>query len=97
MPPAAGLTIAAIYFGLFTLIGTLLAPLVAPTWVYTVFAGKVATYIYYDLTHYSMHHGKQKSRRAKRLRAHHMNHHFNNTDRKYGFITTFWDRVFRTM
>ena len=66
------------------------------SWPWAVFAGFLAGYINYDLTHYATHHVKLKSKRLIKIRAHHMNHHFNNPDKKYGFTTFFWDKLFGT-
>lgn len=88
MPPAAALGLGALFFGLWwTLLGS---------WAFPFFAGKVAGYIAYDMTHYYVHHGKVRGTWFKRLRAHHMNHHHNKDGRKYGVSTTLWDHVFRT-
>lgn len=90
MPPAASLFLLFFVFGpLFVL------TMGAVGWAFL--GGFVAGYINYDLTHYYIHHAKPKSKRMKRLRAHHMNHHFNKTNRKYGVSAILWDRVFRTL
>lgn len=88
MPPAASLALGVVFFALwYALLGVFAFPF---------FAGKVAGYLAYDMTHYYVHHGKPKSKRMKRLRAHHMNHHHNKEGRKYGVSATLWDHVFRT-
>jgi sterol desaturase/sphingolipid hydroxylase (fatty acid hydroxylase superfamily) len=96
MPPVVSAILAIIFLSLFKLVAVLVATWFAPTWVFAAFAGLVAGYINYDLTHYAVHHVNLKSKRLKRIRAHHMNHHFNNPDRKFGFTTFIWDKVFRT-
>jgi 4-hydroxysphinganine ceramide fatty acyl 2-hydroxylase len=97
MPPVVSFALAAFFYGLFSGLGVLLTPYVADTWVYAAFAGLIGGYINYDITHYATHHVKLKSKRLIKIRAHHMNHHFNNPDKKYGFTTFVWDRCFRTM
>lgn len=89
MPPAASLGLGVVFFSFWYL---LLGPLAFP-----FFAGKIGGYLAYDMTHYYVHHGKPKSPYMKRLRAHHMNHHFNKEGRKYGVSMTLWDHVFRTV
>jgi len=97
MPPAAGLIIASVFWAGFTGIGELLIQFgVADTWRWAFFAGFLGGYINYDLTHYATHHVKLKSKRLIRIRAHHMNHHFNDPDKKFGFTTFFWDKLFGT-
>jgi len=97
MPPVAGAAIAAVFWGGFTTLADAIAPLgISPTWVWAFFAGFLAGYINYDLTHYATHHVKLKNKRLIAIRAHHMNHHFNHPDKKYGFTTFVWDKLFRT-
>jgi len=96
MPPVAGISIGLVFWFGFDGIALLLTPWVAPTWVWALFSGFLAGYINYDLTHYATHHVKLKNKRLIKIRAHHMNHHFNNPDKKYGFTTFFWDKLFKT-
>ena len=97
MPPAAGFMIAAVFWGLFSALALLLSPWVAPGWVPAFFGGFLAGYINYDLTHYVIHHVPLRSKRLKRIRAHHMSHHYTTPDRKFGFTTLFWDRLCGTL
>ncbi len=96
MPPAASLSLGVVFFGLYWGFGHLLAFALAPTWVFAFFAGKIAGYVNYDMTHYYIHHFKPKTKFHKRLRRHHNNHHHVNHDRKFGVSFTFWDHVFGT-
>ena len=97
MPPVAGMIIAGIFWTVFTTVAGFIAPLgISPTWVWAFFAGFLGGYINYDLTHYATHHVKLKNKRLIQIRAHHMNHHFNSPDKKYGFTTFVWDKLFRT-
>lgn len=90
MPPGASIPLASIFAGLFWLIFGL------PT-AYPLFAGFLIGYLGYDYTHYYLHHAVPKSAFGKRLREHHMRHHFQ--DHRYGFgvSTPLWDAVFRTL
>jgi sterol desaturase/sphingolipid hydroxylase (fatty acid hydroxylase superfamily) len=97
MPPAASLALCVGFFALYAGAAQLLAGVVEPTWVYAFFAGKVAGYVNYDMTHYYIHHGRPTSVFYKQLRRHHNNHHHANPDRKFGVSFTFWDRVFGTV
>lgn len=89
MPPAASLALGVIFFAMWWAI-------LGPAWVYPFFAGHVAGYLVYDMTHYAVHHFKWRGKVFVRLRAHHMNHHHNKEGRKFGVSTTLWDHVFRT-
>jgi sterol desaturase/sphingolipid hydroxylase (fatty acid hydroxylase superfamily) len=63
---------------------------------YAWFAGTVAGYIWYDLTHYYLHHAAPTSDAGKWLRKYHLVHHFQTPDRRYGITTPLWDFVFGT-
>lgn len=97
MPPAVSLGVGLTALGLFSVVGLVLSPWVAFTWVWPFFAGFVLGYVNYDCTHYILHHWKPRSEWMKRLRSHHLQHHHNHPDRKFGVSFMFWDRVFGTL
>ncbi len=98
MPPAASIAIGVVVYGSLWTLSMVLAPLVTPTWTLALFAGVMAGYMTYDLTHYYLHHGKPVTWVGRKLRAHHMAHHHNaaHKDRKFGVSNTLWDHVFGT-
>ena len=96
MPPAAGVIIASFFWFGFNGLASLMAAWVAPTWVPIFMGGFLAGYIAYDMLHYATHHVKFKNKHFIKLRAHHMNHHFNDHDKKFGITNMFWDKVFGT-
>jgi sterol desaturase/sphingolipid hydroxylase (fatty acid hydroxylase superfamily) len=59
-------------------------------------AGFLAGYLFYDMTHYAVHHFPIKGRVFGRLREWHMRHHFQDPDSGYGVTSMLWDIVFRT-
>eukprot|EP00038_Savillea_parva_P022057 m.36686 g.36686 ORF g.36686 m.36686 type:complete len:302 (+) comp5433_c0_seq1:154-1059(+) len=61
---------------------------------FAAMSGLLIGYIMYDLTHYYVHHGKPESGYFRRLREHHMQHHFRNQDSGFGITSTLWDYVF---
>jgi dihydroceramide fatty acyl 2-hydroxylase len=90
MPPAVAIPLAALFLGLFVLIfGTPLA--------FPIFGGFIAGYLIYDYTHYYVHHAVPKTQFGKRLREHHMRHHFQDHRYGYGVSSPAWDVVFRTL
>lgn len=90
MPPALGLPLAATFLGLFVLIfGTPKA--------FLIFAGFLIGYLVYDYTHYYLHHFVPKTRVGKKIREHHMRHHFQDHRFGYGVSSPIWDYVFRTI
>ena len=91
MPPAVSITLFFVFLAIWLL------ALGSYGWAFH--AGYVCGYMIYDLTHYYLHHGKPKSTYFKKLRRHHMSHHFNKKfqEARFGVSTRLWDRVFRTM
>jgi sterol desaturase/sphingolipid hydroxylase (fatty acid hydroxylase superfamily) len=61
------------------------------------FSGFISGYLFYDMTHYAVHHFNLKSKFWLELKHHHMLHHFSESDRGFGVSSKFWDLVFRTM
>ncbi len=61
------------------------------------FCGFGLGYVFYDMMHYSVHH-VQNSKFAlfRKVRRHHMAHHFRDTRLGFGVSNYFWDRVFKT-
>ena len=61
------------------------------------FCGFGAGYVAYDMMHYAVHHVQNsKSALFRKIRRHHMAHHFRDTREGFGVSSYFWDRVFRT-
>ncbi len=94
MPPAVSVPLAFVFYGAVYLIAG--RALGAPHWVAPVFAGLVAGYLTYDLTHYATHHLPMKGRLLKYLKRHHMLHHFKTPDQRFGVSSPLWDFVFGT-
>lgn len=61
------------------------------------FAGFVVGYLFYDGTHYFVHHFRPTSRWGKLLRRHHLTHHHADHDGGFGVSSPLWDVVFRTL
>ncbi len=90
MPPAASIPLAAIFFGAYMLIfGSPAA--------YPLFAGLIIGYLFYDYTHYYLHHVTPKTEMGRKLREQHMRHHFQDHHYGFGVTSPLWDKVFRTM
>jgi sterol desaturase/sphingolipid hydroxylase (fatty acid hydroxylase superfamily) len=60
------------------------------------FAGFAMGYLFYDGTHYYVHHFRPTWRWGRFLRKHHMTHHFADHDGGFGVSSPLWDIVFRT-
>ena len=63
-----------------------------PAW----FAGLVMGYVWYDLTHYYLHHAVPTTALGKWMRKYHLVHHFKTPKVRYGITTPLWDVVFGT-
>lgn len=90
MPPSASIPMALILYFLFSLFFTVKANL------YGFFAGFLIGYLMYDMMHYAMHHYNFKSGLMKRIKQHHMLHHYSDPDKGYGVSSALWDKIFRS-
>lgn len=86
MPPSASIPLALFFFFLFQYllpIGT----------VYAFFLGFISGYLAYDMMHYALHHANFKSGVWKKLKQHHMLHHYSDPTRGYGVSSDIWDKI----
>jgi len=61
-------------------------------------AGGLTGYMFYDLTHYYLHHsGKPFLSYFGELKTYHLNHHYKNHHLGYGITSKLWDYVFGTV
>jgi len=89
MVPSLSIPLAFIvYFIFWALLGN---ALVAP-----LFAGIVAGYLVYDMTHYAIHHYGFKSKYWLDLKVNHMKHHYQQPNRGYGVSSILWDIIFQS-
>jgi sterol desaturase/sphingolipid hydroxylase (fatty acid hydroxylase superfamily) len=89
MPPAVSISLFFIFLGLFYV-------LLGPRLMWAFHAGYVVGYIAYDLTHYYIHHVNPKTAYGRRLKKHHMLHHFKDSSNRFGVSSMIWDHVFGT-
>lgn len=87
MPLSASIPLAAIIYFIFSLFFSefILA---------SFFAGFLLGYLIYDECHYAMHHANFKSGLFKRIKDHHMLHHYADPDRGFGVSSAIWDVIF---
>jgi len=62
----------------------------------TFYTGFVLGYLFYDMSHYAFHHANIKHPLFKKLKDHHMIHHFHDPDNGYGVSSIIWDHIFGT-
>lgn len=89
MVPSVSLPLASLFFLLFWWVLGLAAAL-------PFTAGFLAGYLFYDITHYAVHHFPVKGRVFGTLRELHMRHHFQDPERGFGVSSPLWDLVFGT-
>jgi sterol desaturase/sphingolipid hydroxylase (fatty acid hydroxylase superfamily) len=89
MPPSASIPLAFAFYLLFKW----MLPLQI---VEGFFAGFLLGYLFYDITHYMLHHAQFKGGFWKKLKQQHMLHHYDDATKKYGVTSDLWDKVFRT-
>lgn len=95
MPPVVSIPMALIFYGLFWLLFAYI--LNNSEWFSPVFAGFILGYIFYDMTHYATHHFRMKKGYFQKVRQHHMYHHFQTPEQRFGVSSPVWDIVFRTL
>lgn len=89
MPPGASIPLAVLfYYGFLWTLGPVAAP--------AVFAGFTVGYLFYDTTHYAVHHFRLKSKIGLYLKKHHFRHHYGDNSKDFGVSSPLWDIVFRT-
>lgn len=91
MPPSISIPISALFFFIFRAI-------VGSESVYPFFAGFMIGYLFYDITHYAIHHFNFfKGNIWKELKDWHAIHHYKYDNLGYGVSSPMWDYVFKTV
>lgn len=68
----------------------------AGAWGALFTAGMIVGYLGYEAVHHTAHHGRPASGLMRWLVRHHLAHHYESPDRRWGISSPFWDWVFRT-
>lgn len=89
MPPSVSIPLATVFFFLFRF-------LIGEVSVIPFFAGFLIGYLFYDISHYAVHHFNMHSKFWLAIKNHHIKHHYQNPDKGYGVSSPIWDYVFRT-
>jgi sterol desaturase/sphingolipid hydroxylase (fatty acid hydroxylase superfamily) len=89
MVPAVSLPLATFFYFLFlSIIGT--------NYINSFFAGFLIGYLFYDITHYAIHHFNMRSKFWLSIKNHHMKHHYQADDKGFGVSQPLWDYIFGT-
>lgn len=89
MPPSASIPLATLFYFLFSLV-------LIPVKLYAFFPGFLLGYLIYDMLHYAMHHYNFKSGIMKRIKQHHMLHHYQDPNKGFGVSSPLWDELLRS-
>lgn len=86
MVPSVSIPLAALFYFLFSLF-------LSQTNLYAFFSGFIIGYLFYDMVHYAIHHANFKSGIWKKIKQHHMLHHYDNPSKGYGVSSKLWDKI----
>jgi 4-hydroxysphinganine ceramide fatty acyl 2-hydroxylase len=89
LPPSVSIPLAAIFYFLFNAI-------LPANDIYGFFPGFILGYLIYDISHYAIHHFNFKGNIWKKIKQHHMLHHYQDPGKGYGVSSPFWDKIFRS-
>ena len=89
MPPSASIPLASLFYFLFSFL--LPQPL-----LFAFFPGFLLGYLVYDMMHYAMHHHNFKHPLLKKIKQHHMLHHYQDPTKGYGVSSSLWDIILQS-
>lgn len=89
MPPSVSIPLALFFYWLFIM-------LIGAVYISPFFAGFLTGYLFYDTTHYAVHHFNVHSKFWLAIKNHHMKHHYQDATKGYGVSQPTWDYVFGT-
>jgi sterol desaturase/sphingolipid hydroxylase (fatty acid hydroxylase superfamily) len=89
MPPSVSIPLAILFYYLFYLLfgNVLVAPF---------FVGFIVGYLFYDMTHYAVHHFNIHNKFWLALKKHHIRHHYENPALGFGVSSPLWDEIIGT-
>lgn len=89
MPPSVSIPLAVLFYFIFhSVLGEI--------FIFPFFSGFLAGYLFYDITHYAIHHFNMHGKFWLAIKNHHMKHHYQNSDKGFGVSSPFWDSVIGT-
>jgi 4-hydroxysphinganine ceramide fatty acyl 2-hydroxylase len=87
LPPSMSVPLSIGFFFLYRLIFPL-------NYNFAFYSGFILGYLIYDIMHYALHHFNFKGGFWKKLKHHHMLHHYQDPEKGYGVSSAFWDKIF---
>jgi len=89
LPPSVSIPLATAFYFLFNAI-------LPANYVFGFFPVFILCYLFYDISHYTIHHFNFKGNIWKKIKQHHMLHHYQDPDKGYGVSSPLWDKIFRS-
>ncbi len=89
LPPSVSIPLATGFYLLFNAI-------LPANDIWGFFPGFILGYLFYDISHYAIHHFNFKGNIWKKIKQHHMLHHYQDPDKGYGVSSPLWDKIFRS-
>ena len=89
LPPSVSIPLATLFYFLFEAI-------LPVNYIFGFFPGFILGYLFYDISHYAIHHFNFKGNLWKKIKQHHMLHHYQDPDKGYGVSSPLWDKIFRS-
>ncbi len=89
MPPSVSVPLALLFYYLFLAI-------FGYEKVSSFMPGFLTGYLFYDITHYAVHHFNMHSKFWLAIKNHHMKHHYKDSDKGYGVSSPIWDKIIGT-
>ncbi|MEN9686287.1 MAG: hypothetical protein RLZZ28_2073 [Bacteroidota bacterium] len=89
LPPSVSIPLASLFYYMFS-------QFLSQQFLFAFFAAFLLGYLIYDMLHYAMHHYNFKSGIMRRIKQHHMLHHYDEPSKGYGVSSSLWDIILRT-
>ena len=89
MPPSVSIPLALFFYWIFYMI-------LGSANLMPFFAGFLVGYLFYDTTHYAVHHFNMHNKFWLAIKNHHMKHHYQDAQKGFGVSQPTWDYVFKT-
>ena len=89
LPPSMSIPLATGFYFLFNAI-------LPANYVWGFFPAFILGYLFYDISHYAIHHFNFKGNLWKKIKQHHMLHHYQDPEKGYGVSSPLWDKIFRS-
>ncbi len=86
MPPSVSIPLSLGFYFMFQLA-------LPASWLPFFFAAFLIGYLVYDMSHYAFHHLTFQNPLLKKMKQHHMRHHYHEPDKGYGVSTFLWDKI----